>query len=230
MIKLFSRKKNKEIAPALPRTSALAYRYPTDGVPGHRIYEEMLDDPLVRSAITVKKLGALAVPWRLESGGNSRNLEFISAMFEEMDGSPTGILFDALDAVPKGFAVMEKIFDTDMQGFPGTVRLRAAKPKDPSQFGFDVDEFLNIKHLVLHVSGQGATELPPDKFVFYAYNRRYSQPHGESDLKSAYRHWRIKKELILQWNAHLEKYASPAIVGKFKRGLSEPELAGTAVV
>jgi len=225
MIKLFSKKQPKELAPALPRTSTLSYRYPTDTIPGHRIYEEMLDDPLVRSAISVKKLGTLAVPWRLEDGGNSRNLEFISAMFDAMEGSPTGILFDALDAVANGFSVIEKILEIDQQDFPGTIRLRAAKPKDPALFGFDVDEFLNVQHLVLHIPGRAGLELPLDKFVLYAYNKRYAQPYGESDLKSAYRHWRIKKELIAQWNAHLEKYASPAIVGKFKRGLSEDEQA-----
>lgn len=223
MIKLFSRRKTKEIAPSIARTNALSYRYPTDGTPGFRIYEEMLNDPLVRSAITVKKLGALAVPWQLESGGNSRNDEFIAAMFEEMEGSPGGVLYDALDAVAKGYAVMEKILDIGLPGFADGVWIRCVKPKDPSMFGFDVDEFLNIKSLVLHVPGEGGQELPPDKFVVYAYNRRYAQPHGESDLKSAYRHWRIKRELIEQWNAHLEKYASPAIVGKFPRGLSEED-------
>jgi phage gp29-like protein len=92
-------------------------------------------------------------------------------------------------------------------------------------FGYDVDEFLNINSLVLHVPGGGAQELPVDKFIIYAYNKKYAQPQGESDLKSAYSHWRIKRALIDQWNAHLEKYASPAIVGKFERGLSEEEQA-----
>ena len=223
MIKLFSRKKTKEIAPAIPRTNAFLYRYPTTGTPGLRTYDEMLEDPLVRSAVTVKKLGALAVPWRLEPSGDARIDAFIAGMFDHMEGSATGVLYDALDAIAKGYSVMEKVFDIGLPGFSGAVWLRAVKPKDPGMFGFDVDEFLNIKSLVLHVPGDAGVELPIDKFVVYAYNKRYSQPYGEPDLKPAFMHWRIKRALIDQWNAHLEKYASPAIVGKFERGLSQEE-------
>jgi len=225
MIKLFSRKKTKEIAPAIPRTNAFLYRYPVEGTPGIRNYEEMLEDPLVRSAVTVKKLGTLTVPWRLETSGNARVDAFVQEMFNEMEGSPTGVLYDALDAIAKGYSVLEKVFDTGLPGFAGAIWVRAVKPKDPAMFGFDVDEFLNIKSLVLHVPGEAGIELPADKFVVYAYNKRYSQPYGESDLRAAYRHWRTKRALIDQWNAHLEKYASPAIVGKFQRGLSEEEQA-----
>ena len=72
MIKLFSKKKTKEIAPAIPKANAFLYRYPAEGTPGLRTYEEMMEDPLVRSAVVVKKLGALSVPWRLEPSGNAR--------------------------------------------------------------------------------------------------------------------------------------------------------------
>ena len=225
MIKLFSKKKSKEISPAIARTNAFLYRYPVDGTPGPRIYEQMLEDPLVRSAVTVKKLGTLTVPWRLETSGNAKIDAFIETMFSEMENSPTGVLYDALDAIAKGYSVLEKIYDTGLPGFESGVWVRSVKAKDPAMFGFDVDEFLNIKSLVLHIPGEGPIELPADKFVVYAYNRRYSQPYGESDLKPAYRHWRTKRALIDQWNAHLEKYASPAIVGKFKRGMSEGEQA-----
>lgn len=225
MIKLFSKKKTKELAPAIPRTNAFLYRYPVDSAPGTWQFDEMLDDPLVRSAVIVKKLGTLTVPWRLEPSGNARIDAFIQAMFDEMEGSPTGVLYDALDAVAKGFSIMEKVYDTGLPGFESAVWVRAVKPKDPAMFGFDVDEFLNIKSLVLHIPGEGPREVPVDKFVVYAYNRKYSQPYGEPDLKAAYRHWRTKRALIDQWNAHLEKYASPSIVGKFKRGLSEEEQA-----
>jgi phage gp29-like protein len=225
MIKLFSKKKTKEVAPAIPRANAFLYRYPPTITPGLPAYEEMLEDPLVRSAVTVKKLGALAVPWRLEPSGNSRIDAFIEHMFAEMEGSPTGVLFDALDAIAKGYSVMEKVYDIGLPGFDGAVWVRAVKPKDPGLFGFEVDEFLNIESLVLHVPGASGVELPVDKFVVYAYNKRYSQPYGEPDLKPAFWHWRIKRTLIDQWNEHLEKYASPSIVGKFERGLSEEEQA-----
>lgn len=225
MKKWFSKSKSSEVSPAIARSATLGYRYPQDGTPGPRVYEEMLLDPVVRNAVTVKKLGALAPPWRIVSGGDERKLQYIETMFAEMDGSPETVLYDALDAVAKGYSVLEKTFGVGLPGFPEAVTLRAVKPKDPALFGFDVDEFLNVRSLVLHVPGEPPREVPRDKFIVYVHNRRYMQPYGDSDLRAAYKHWRIKRALIDQWSAHLEKYASPAIIGKFKRGISEEEQA-----
>ena len=224
----------RDQAPALTRAAADALRYPGASAAafgqglGLATYEEMLCDPLVRSAITVKKLGALAVPWRIEPESDERS-RFIRFALDELQGSPNTILFDALDAIAKGFAVLEKVFRAVMTGeYRGKVILGAVKPKDPALFGFDTDEFLNLRGLYLHVPGRSEVRLPREKFIVYAYNRRYQQPMGESDLRSAYSHWKVKRELIRQWSAHLEKYASPTVLGRFRRGL--PEDAQTALL
>jgi phage gp29-like protein len=180
----------------------------------------MMLDPLLRSAMTVKRLGALAVPWRIQSANSSadaeRRAEFIETMFKNMEGSVNGILYDAMDSLIKGFCVLEKV--TEHRN--GSIVLTAVKPKDPALFGFEVDDYLNITSLTLHVPGETPRELPIEKFIVFSHNRRYGEPHGESDLRAAHRHWAIKRELVKQWAAHLEKYASPTVVGKFRRGLS----------
>jgi phage gp29-like protein len=227
-MKLFSRrKKEKEIAPAIARTAVSAYGWPPfgSGNISAETYEEMLSDPLVRSALTVKKLGALAVPWKIvpasDSPASKLKADFVSYSFAEMEGSATGILFDAMDALAKGHAVLEKIFVADAGEFRGLVRLHSAKPKDPALFGFDVDEFLNVLNLILHVPGSAQKSLPVQKFIVFAHGRRYGRPTGEPDLRAAHRHWAIKREMIIQWSVHLEKFASPTVLGKFKRGMSE---------
>ncbi len=225
-MKLFSRlrsKKPKDYAPAIARAVKAGLTYPgaANAVFGQRIsldaYEEMLCDPLIKSAITVKKLGALAVPWELVPQDSSRT-KFIEKMFANMQGSVDGILLNAMDALTKGYSVMEKVLIEDK----GAIFLHAVKPKDPALFGFEVDEFLNVKSLSLHVPGEQERALPTDKFVIYAHNQRYGRPTGESDLRAAHRHWKIKSELIRQWSGHLEKFASPTVTGKYKRGLPEP--------
>jgi phage gp29-like protein len=224
-MKLFSRlrpKKPNDAAQAIARTAKASLQFPgaANAMFGQRIsletYEEMLCDPLIKSAITVKKLGALAVPWEVVPN-DSPKTKFIQKNFAEMQGSVEGILFDAMDALAKGYAVLEKV----IVEINGTLRLHAVKPKDPALFGFAVDEFLNIESLTLHVPGEREKSLPAEKFVIYAHNQRYGRPTGESDLRSAHRHWKIKGELIRQWSAHLEKFASPTVTGKYKRGLPE---------
>ncbi|MCW5947842.1 MAG: DUF935 family protein [Fimbriimonadales bacterium] len=224
-MKLFSKlrpKKPNDAARAIARTVKASLHYPgaANAMFGQRIsletYEKMLCDPLIKSAITVKKLGALAVPWEVVPN-DSPKTRFILKTFAEMQGSVEGILFDAMDALAKGYAVLEKVFVENN----GILRLHSVKPKDPALFGFEVDEFLNIESLTLHVPGEQQKSLPADKFVIYAHNQRYGRPAGESDLRSAHRHWKIKSELIRQWSGHLEKFASPTVTGKYKRGLPE---------
>ncbi|MCH8273323.1 MAG: DUF935 family protein [Armatimonadetes bacterium] len=237
MLRLFNRNRNgrkrrqRDEAPAIARAVTGSFMWP--GAAGQAfgqrlslsVYDEMLTDPLVRSAVVVKKLGALAVPWHIEAADESsesrRRSAFIEYVLNEMNGSATGVLFDAMDAIAKGYAILEKVFVTDEREFPGMVRLYAVKPKDPALFGFDVDEFLNIKGLTLHVPGEKQRNLPISKFVVYAHSQRYGAPAGESDLRAAHRHWCIKRELIKQWSGHLEKFASPTVIGRFKRGLPQ---------
>lgn len=233
MFKLFSRKRKDsstrgDIAPSVTKSLLDSFRYPgaAQDFAGQRIdlrtYDEMQCDPLVRSALQVKKLGTLAVDWRLESANESpeatTRLQFIRYVFSEMQSEILGVLFDALDALAKGFSVQEIVFVHDGREFEGMLRIHAIKAKNPEFFGFDVDEFLNIRSLTLHVPGEPVKELPISKFIVFAHNQQYGQPAGESDLRSAYRHWRIKRELITQWTAHLEKFASPTVMGKFRRG------------
>lgn len=236
MLRLFSRFRKKsllpegDLAPAIARSSIVSYGWPygaedSFGRLAPQTVDEMLTDPLIRSAIYTKKLGVLAVPWKLRSSDSSdaslKRLEFIQYVFDEFAGSVTGILFDAMDALAKGYSVLEMVFVLDTRKYPGMLRLSAVKPKDPSLFGFEVDEFLNIKSLTLHVPGSSRVVLPREKFVIFVYQQRYGQPYGESDLRASFRHWSIKRELIRQWSIHLEKFASPTVLGKYKRGLSE---------
>lgn len=222
-----------ETAPALPRSLAGSRRAvspPSD--PNLAIYDEMLRDPLVKSAITVKKLGVLAAPWRLEPSDSGeaaiRNAQFIEYVFEELDGDATTVLFDSMDALAKGYSVLEKVYAISERKFPGTIRLQSLKPKDPGLFSFDVDEFLNVRELALRVPGEREVRLPKSKFVVFTYGARYGSPFGEPDLRAAYRNWLVKRELIRQWSAHLEKFASPTVLGRFKRGL--PEDAQTSLL
>ncbi len=234
MFKLFSRKKRGggppqgDTAPALARGSITPYRFPgaAQEIAGQKldlsVYDQMMTDPLVKSAITVKKLGTLAAPYRIVAANDSPDaairLRFIEYVIQEMRSDVHNVLIDTLDCLVKGYSVQEKIYVEDDREFPGKIRIEAIKSKDPAMFGFEVDEFLNIRSVTLTVPGEQPRSLPVSKFILFANNQVYGQPGGESDLRPAYRHWKIKNELIKQWSAHLEKFASPTVTGKFRRG------------
>lgn len=233
MFKLFSKRHRKsqregDTVPSLSKSVLQAYRYPGNSSDpfirclNFEIYDQMQNDPLVRSALNVKKLGTLAVHWRIDPPNTGEDadtrLKFIQYAFDEMESDISAVLFDTLDALAKGFAVQEIVYKVDTREFDGFTIIHAIKPKDPALFGFDVDEYLNIRALTLNIPGEAPRDLPFDRFVLFAHNARYGEPIGDSDLRPAYRHWKIKCELIQQWSEHLEKFASPTVAGTFQRG------------
>jgi phage gp29-like protein len=44
-------------------------------------------------------------------------------------------------------------------------------------------------------------------------------------LEAAHVHWRAKSNLLEAWRIHLERYASPTVLGRYQRGLSPDEQA-----
>lgn len=63
-------------------------------------------------------------------------------------------------------------------------------------------------------SGQSAlgtynNPFPMEKFVHYAYNPKFNNPYGRSDLLAAFRYWNAKRYILKFWNVWLERYAAP---------------------
>jgi phage gp29-like protein len=106
--------------------------------------------------------------------------------------------------------------------FAGKVGLQSIKSKDPSAFGFDMDEYLNIKGFTM-LSAGGEMQLPLDKFIIYTYMPSYEMPYGQSDLRAAYKHWFCKDIITKFWNLHLEKFGMPTAQGRYKRGMPKDQ-------
>jgi phage gp29-like protein len=190
---------------------------------GFGIYDEMQRDAVVKSALEVKKFAVLAKPWRIIPATDSKKDEkianFVEWSLRHVRGEVTGVLYETLDALAKGFSVGEMVWEISKDEWEGNLILKAVKAKDPSYYDFEVDEYLNIKRLLLSPGGSEATiDLPPEKFLIYSHNGKYSQPWGASDLRSVYKHWWCKDFLIKWWQLFCEKYAMPSLVGYYKTG------------
>jgi len=206
------------------------------GKRGYAVYDKMQTDAQVAACLAIKKFAVLSRGWEVhpatESAEDVKVAEFVRFALEDMRGSILDVLYNALDALAKGFSVMEINYRIiDREPYAGMVGLASVKSKDPSTFAFDTDEFMNVRSMRRVgipggelVSGihsrneRGDATLPPEKFVVYSYSPRYESPYGTSDLRAAYKHYWSKDILMRFMNLYLEKYGSPTAKGSYKRG------------
>lgn len=223
-----------EIASARGRTAAaigsIAPYNPDDliGKRGYAVYDQMQRDAQVQACLTIKKLAVLSKGWQVHPASDDPRAvevaDFVRFALEDMRGAVLDVLFDALDALAKGFSVMEINYRViDRPPYRGMLGLASIKAKDPSTFVFDTDEFMNVRGLRRtgdpRVSGSArGANLPPEKFVVYSHMPRYESPYGTSDLRAAYKHYWSKDVLTRFLNLYLEKYGSPTAKGSYRRG------------
>jgi phage gp29-like protein len=179
---------------------------------------------MIQTAITIKRLGVLAAKWEVVPASSSstaqRNAAFIQQQFDKMEGSPTALLSQAMDAFTKGWSVQELILESNGD----QIHLVAARAKDPSRFGLEVDSFGRTTGLNLEILGEPAKALPTDKFVIYRNRGGYAKPKGHSDLDAAHQHWMAKRTLLTSWETHLRRYASPTVMASANSTVSRTDL------
>ena len=199
------------------------------GKRGYAIYDQMQNDAQVRACMSIKKFAVLSKGWEVHPASDDPRdraaADFVRFALADMRGSIQDVLYNALDALAKGFSVMELNYCViDREPYKGMIGLASIKSKDPSTFVFDLDDYANIRSLGRAGAGiayPGPTPkdaLPPGKFVIYSYMPRYESPYGTSDLRAAYKHYWSKDILIRFLNIYLEKYGAPTARGTYKRG------------
>jgi len=183
----------------------------------------MQKDAQVQSCLNTKKFAVLSGGWDVQPASpdpdDAEIAGFIKFCLDDMRGSVQDVLFNVLDALAKGFSICEINYKVIAEGpYAGMIGLDSIKGKDPSAFGFDMDEFLNIRSLVYFQQ-----ELPTDKFIIYTYMPGYELPYGQSDLRAAYKHWWSKEVILKFWNLYLEKFGMPTAKGSYRRGMPKDQ-------
>jgi len=187
------------------------------------IVGQMMNDAMVQTALTVKRLAVVAAPWRIEPGSESpeaaARASFVRDAFEQMEGSPAGILTHALDCFAHGWSIQELVYRFEA----GRIWLQQVKPKDPHWFGQEFDAFGDLTGLILRLPGESEVRLPADRFVVLRNRPAPGDRVGQSDLAAALPHWQAKRQLLSAWKLHLEKFAMPTVLGRYQRGLPPDE-------
>lgn len=226
MLSLFSRKpRERQSAPQLSSSERRVLEHPGANLGGlsPAVYDQMERDAMIQTALTIKRQAVLAAPFRIVPGDDSPEgvwaAEFVERNFVRMEGSPFTVLQQAMDAFAKGWSVQELVYEER----DGRMWLRVVRAKDPALFGLEVDAYGAIEGLTLSVAGEPVRRLEREKFIVYRHRPSYGRPKGRSDLDAAYPHFRAKQALLSAWKAHLERYASPTVLGRYARGMSAQE-------
>ena len=197
---------------------------------GYEVYDQMQHDAQVQACLMIKKFAVLSKGWEVHPASNDpvdvKAADFVRWTLNDMRGCVLDVLYNVLDAIAKGFSILEINYKLIEGGrFGGLIGLESIKSKDPSTFLFNVDEYMNLRSLKRSGFGMGTCKdnsqeenLPPEKFIVYSYMPKYESPYGQSDLRAAYKHFWSKDVLTRFLNVYLEKYGSPTARGIYKRG------------
>jgi len=187
---------------------------------GLRVYDEMRIDDEVKSALTLKKFAVLAPGWMIEPASQDNEdliiSEFVEYCFGKLHGTIADFLFNTLSALDYGYSINEIVWLIFKEGpFPGKIGINYIKHKKPHFYEFSLDRFSNIlpNGLIQTILG-GPQPLPVDKFVIYTYQKDFFNWYGTSDLRSAYRSFWAKDNIIKFWNIYLERYGMPLAIGE----------------
>jgi len=222
---------------------------------GLQVFESMeAKDGHYAAVLQTRKLALLGKSYEIQpASADPRDQEiadFIRWNLEQMKGSFLQDRLEILDALGKGFSLMEKVWTRVERGpWAGRVALKALKAKDQQQFGFDLDEFDNIKddgiiqnpmfsHTIrlsntlawtaeekLRTSTAAGMNLrlPRDKFVVFTFNGRAENPYGRGLGSACYWYSWFKTEGFKFWMVFLERFGSPTIKATVKGNVGEPE-------
>ena len=194
---------------------------------GISVYDQMVTDPDVKSALVLKVAGVLGKGWKFNAGverddpgfdaAETRATEvtdLINSMPGSFDDKLERILWDGLKV---GVGIAEKVWELREDGKIG---LKDLKSKNPGGFTFELDDFNNVVGMNLLGMG-GIIPVPPEKFVWFTYQGEYGRPWGVSDLRPAYKYWWFKDQFAKWWAVHLEKFGSPPVKGSYPKGTSK---------
>ena len=204
------------------------------GCKGYHVYKQMQTDAKVQGVLSQIYGMILGEGWKVVADDSDEatpedaqaQADFVADAFTVSRGSWTDNMLDLLDAHAMGFAISEIVWDVRKGGkWDGFFTLKALKSKDPSTFGFDADEFGNVrgmKQINIGMASSGEI-IPAEKFVIYSNRSPYGVPWGKSDLRAAYKAWWLKDWTQRWFGVFMQRCATPVPVGKYKRGTQEKQ-------
>lgn len=140
--------------------------------------------------------------------------QFVEDELKNMEDLDDAFL-DLLDAIGKGFAIAEIIWE--IRG--GRVRVKDIKRREQKKFFWDEDDTLKV---ITDEHPQGIA-LPERKFIMHKYKAKSGHPSRAGVLRVCAWMYLFKNYDVKDWVAFTEVYGMPIRLGKYNAGASEDQ-------
>lgn len=185
---------------------------------GADVYRKMLRDPQVKAAFNLLIDIIISRKFRFEKPDDSEQQKQIEDFFYyNINTSIRGTWSQALRAIlmskAYGYSISEKVYFVDKYEGADRWMIAAIKGKPYETFTFKQDVYGNIKGLEQDIGGS-RKKLDPKKFIIHINFPELDPVWGESDLRSAYRPYWEKDNILKFWNIFCEKLAGGFLVAK----------------
>ena len=197
-----------------PQDKVLLYQ----GGGNYEIYEDLLRDDRVHSALAQRRSAVIARETLVAPGGLKRRDRMAAEfMQEQLDHIGWDHITDMmLYGTHYGFSVAEALYMRD----GAHVVLDQVRVRNRRRFVFDT----KFKPRLLTTKNSVGEELPERKFWAFAAGADNSdEPYGRGLGHQLYWPVWFKKNQIQFWLVYLDKYATPTAVGKYPRGTLDEE-------
>lgn len=176
------------------------------------VFDKMLTDGQVKAGMDMIKLSATARGFNVsgDTAETKQYAEFINANFEKIRGNMEDVIGEMLTALEYGYSCTEKVFEHDKKS--GKIMLKKLKVLDPHKIAVKTDRFGDIEY-VKQTIGSKTIKIPAHKVLWYAHDKRFGNPYGNSALRTIYKHWFIKDKMYRFANIAYERYGTPLLVG-----------------
>ncbi len=191
---------------------------------GYSVYREMEADDQIKACMWYKKTLLCARPFDIKPASDSAaDKEAAQFVFDNLTNvNFKNIMWEMLSAFEFGYSAGEILWqiEDDLK-----LHLKGVKFRDPEWMHIHVDKHGNIQEFIQKppnsVDGTGDVHIPVEKILHYAYQRKFSNHYGVSDLRAAYRAWWSKKYVTQFWNVYLERFGAPLMKMTYPHGASE---------
>ncbi|MBL5777005.1 DUF935 family protein [Bacillus sporothermodurans] len=176
------------------------------------VYEKMMKDGQVKAGLDIIKLSATARGFTItgDDEETKKYAEFILDNFESIRGNVEDVLGEMLSALEYGYSCTEKVFDYDKK--TGKIVLKKMKVLNPHSVKVKTNRFGDIEFVKQRI-GSKEIEIPAQKIIWYAHDKKFGDPYGNSILRTPYKHWFIKDKMYRFANIAYERYGTPLLVG-----------------
>jgi len=228
--------------------SMLTSEWSWAGGPGglFTLFQEMEEkDAHLFSTLQTRKNALLACPYKVIAGDDSPGAMAAARLVEKNLARIPGLntaLFHMMDAVAKGFAVAEIIWDVDSS--TGAVTAHDIRARNQAEFAFDRSDNLYLLEdgTISQSSDPGtvttkllprpgetsiwtrrAQQMPERKFLHFAFQGNACSPYGSPLCIKAYWYYWLKKNTLNHWSLFNEKFGSPTAVARYSSTTTEED-------